>query len=80
MEYLSAELERLGIVYTPSYTNFILMDLETDPMPVYNSLLKEGVIVRPVGGYGLKSHLRVSVGLEEENKRFVNALEKVLNR
>ena len=80
MEYLAAEFERLGIPYTPSYTNFILMDLETDPMPVYNSLLKEGVIVRPVGGYGLKSHLRVSVGLEEENKRFVTALEKVLKK
>ena len=80
MEYLAAEFERLGIPYTPSYTNFILMYLETDPMPVYNSLLKEGVIVRPVGGYGLKSHLRVSVGLEEENKRFVTALEKVLKK
>ena len=80
MEYLAAEFERLGIPYIPSYTNFILMDLETDPMPVYNSLLKEGVIVRPVGGYGLKSHLRVSVGLEEENKRFVTALEKVLKK
>ena len=47
-------------------------------MPVYNSLLREGVIVRPVGGYGLKSHLRVSVGLEEENERFILALKKVL--
>ena len=78
LKYLAEKFDELGIKYTPSFTNFILIDLEEDPMPVYNSLLREGVIVRPVGGYGLKSHLRVSVGLEEENERFIMALKKVL--
>ena len=45
---------------------------------MYQALLREGVIVRPVGGYGLPRHLRVSVGLPEENRRFVEALERVL--
>lgn len=78
LKYLSAELDKMGLKYAPSYTNFILVDFENDPMPLYNELLKEGVIVRPVAGYGLKTHLRVSIGLKEENERFVEALRKVL--
>ena len=78
LNYLSSELDKMGIKYAPTYTNFILADFESDPAPVYNALLKEGVIVRPVAGYGLKTHLRVSIGLKEENERFVEALGKVL--
>ena len=78
--YLKDELARLGIKFTPTYTNFILIDMEKDPMPLYNALLKEGVIVRPVGGYGLKTHLRVTVGLREENERFISAMKKVTGK
>lgn len=78
LKYLANELRDLGVKYSPSFTNFILMDLETDPMPIYNALLKEGVIVRPVAGYGLKTHLRVSIGLMDENQKFIEALKKVL--
>jgi histidinol-phosphate aminotransferase len=78
--YLNDELDRLGISYTPTYTNFILIDLKEDPMPLYNALLREGVIVRPVGGYGLKTHLRVTIGLPEENERFVRAVKKVIGK
>jgi histidinol-phosphate aminotransferase len=78
--YLKEELGNLGIHYAPTYTNFILMDLGKDPIPLYNSLLREGVIVRPVGGYGLKTHLRVTIGLPEENERFVKAMKKVLTK
>ena len=80
LDYLIEHFNKMGVKYTPSFTNFILINLENDPMPLYNKLLKEGVIVRPVGGYGLKSHLRVSIGLESENKRFISALKKVLNK
>jgi len=79
LEYLSGEFGKLGIKFTPSFANFILIDLETDPMPVYNALLREGVIVRPVLGYGLKTHLRVTAGLPDENMKFIKALGKVLN-
>jgi histidinol-phosphate aminotransferase len=45
---------------------------------VFESLLRQGVIVRPVGGYGLPDHLRVTVGLPEENERFLAALAAAL--
>ena len=76
--YLQKELNNLGIDYTESNCNFILIDLKQDPMPVYNELLKQGVIVRPVGGYGLKTHLRVSIGRQSENEKFIESIKKVL--
>jgi len=76
--YLARELRKLKVQYIPSFTNFILIDLRRNPIPVYDSLLKEGVIVRPVGNYGLKTHLRVTVGLPEENEKFIWAIKKVL--
>jgi histidinol-phosphate aminotransferase len=44
---------------------------------MYEALLRQGVIVRPVANYGMPNHLRVTVGLPEENEKFINALEKV---
>ena len=49
-------------------------------MPIYNQLLREGVIVRPVMGYGLKTHLRVTIGTTEENDKFINGIKKVLGK
>jgi len=80
LEYFKEELGNIGLHFAPSFTNFILVDLNRDPLPIYNALLKEGVIVRPVLGYGLKTHVRVSVGLQEENERFVGAIKKVLEK
>ncbi len=80
LRYVKGELEQISVSYTPSFANFVLIDLQEDPMPIYNSLLKEGVIVRPVGAYGLKTHLRVTIGLPEENEKFIKALRKVLNK
>ncbi|MGH7889723.1 MAG: histidinol-phosphate transaminase, partial [Thermodesulfobacteriota bacterium] len=80
LEYLEEELENMGLSFAHSFANFILVDLMTDPIPIYNALLREGVIVRPVGGYSLKTHVRVSVGIPEENKRFVRAIKKVLGK
>lgn len=80
LRYLTEELKRIDLPFTPSFTNFILVDLGSDPIPVYNALLREGVIVRPMGGYGLKTHLRVTVGLPEENERFIRAIRRVLGR
>jgi histidinol-phosphate aminotransferase len=54
--------------------------LKADAISVYNSLLKLGVIVRPVINYGLKTHLRVTVGLPEENERFIWAIKRVLGK
>ena len=58
--------------------NFLTINFSRDAMPIYDSLLHEGVIVRPIGIYELPNHLRVTVGTEDENRRLVEALEKVL--
>ena len=80
LTYVTEELKKLDIPYTPSFTNFVLIDLGDNPMPIYNSLLKEGVIVRPVLGYGLKTHLRVTIGLREENEKFIRGITKILGK
>ncbi len=79
MKYLESECDRLGLGYIPSVANFLTIDFGRDAMPIYDALLHEGVIVRPIGVYELPNHLRVTVGTKEENHRFVEALEKVLS-
>ncbi len=78
--YLYGCFDKLGVEYVPSYGNFVLIKAPGGGMPFYNALLKEGVIVRPVGGYGLPDYVRVTVGTEKENKRFIAALKKVLKK
>ncbi|WP_432784769.1 Histidinol-phosphate aminotransferase [Oligella sp. MSHR50489EDL] len=75
--YLSAEFDRMGIAYVPSFTNFILFEMNEGPK-VAQALLAKGVIVRPVVGDGLPNYLRVSIGTEAENQRFITALKEVL--
>lgn len=78
---LTAAFERMGLEYVPSDGNFVLVRMGTDDQAgerVNLELLKQGVIVRPVGGYGLPQWLRVTIGLPEENAAFLAALERVL--
>ena len=77
MEQVVAGLKRLGLDHIPSHGNFVTFAL-ADAAAVYARLLQLGVIVRPIGGYGLPKHLRVTIGLEAENARFLEALEKSL--
>jgi histidinol-phosphate aminotransferase len=79
IEYLEHEFTRLGINFIPSHANFILAEVG-DGLRVFDQLLKLGVIVRPMGGYGLPRHLRISVGLEQENRRLISALEQALGK
>ncbi|MCL5023602.1 MAG: histidinol-phosphate transaminase [Nitrospirae bacterium] len=71
--YICGELDRLGLQYVPTEANFIYLPVD-DSGPLYEGLLKQGVIVRPMG----PGALRVTIGLPEENARFVAALETVL--
>ena len=71
-------LDERGIEYIPSVGNFISVDVGRPAKSVYEALLKEGVITRPVGGYGLPGHLRITIGTEMENTRAIAALDKVL--
>ena len=70
---LAAGFERLGLKYIPSYGNFICVDVG-DGAAIFQFLLRQGVIVRPVAGYGMPRHLRISVGLTEQNTRCLDAL------
>ena len=79
MDYLEREFRRLGVAYVPSHANFLLADVGQGGA-VYDQLLRKGVIVRPMGGYGYPRHVRISVGLPAENRRLVSALAEVLNR
>ena len=77
MNYLEAEFKRMAIAFVPSEANFILADVG-EGNAVYEKLLRMGVIVRPMHGYGFPRHVRISVGLPEENRKLIGALEKVL--
>jgi len=77
MEQIVAGLKRLGLEHIPSHGNFVTFAV-ADGATVNQKLLRQGVIVRPIGGYGLPNHLRVTIGLETENARFLDALEKSL--
>lgn len=80
MQQLEAGLGQMGLSWIPSKANFIAVDLGREAASLYEGLLREGVIVRPIGGYGMPDHLRVSIGLPAENSRFLEALSKVLAR
>ncbi len=79
LRQLADGARRLGLDYIPSAANFLCIDLARAAAPVYEALLRRGVIVRPVANYGMPNHLRVSVGRPEENERFLKALESVMS-
>jgi histidinol-phosphate aminotransferase len=76
--WICRELERLGLSYLPSQANFILIRVDRPAREVYTAMLREGVIIRAMEEYGFPDHIRVNVGLPEENQRFLRALTKVL--
>ncbi len=78
MEYLVRELNALGLEVIPSEANFVSFCMNNDARPVYEALLKEGVIVRHLGSFGMPDCIRVTVGIESENERFVQALKRIL--
>lgn len=76
--YLEQLCRELGLTYAPSEANFLLIDLGRPAQPVFEGLLRHGVIVRPCGGFGRPTCLRVTVGRPEENRRFADGLRAVL--
>jgi histidinol-phosphate aminotransferase len=78
MRQLKDGLKRLGLDVIPSFGNFLSLRAGNAGQ-VYQKLLQQGVIVRPIGIYGLPEHLRVTVGLEAENDRFLSALRVALH-
>ncbi|MGZ5098886.1 MAG: histidinol-phosphate transaminase [Usitatibacter sp.] len=74
---LRQAFERLKLEYIPPFGNFITVRVGNAER-IYRSLLAQGVIVRPIAGYGMPEHLRVTAGLPEQNARFIAALERAL--
>lgn len=79
LQRLQTAFERMGLEYVPSSGNFVLVRVG-DAAAVNESLLRAGIIVRPVANYGLPEWLRISVGLPEENEAFLQAFERAMGR
>jgi histidinol-phosphate aminotransferase len=77
MQQLEAGFRQLGLTFIPSHGNFICVKIG-DASKVNLALLRRGVIVRPVGNYGMPEFLRVTIGTAQENQRFLDALTAVL--
>jgi histidinol-phosphate aminotransferase len=77
------QLERImrehGLEPPPSVANFLFAEVGEDSRPLFEQLLREGVIVRPAGGFGAPGAIRVTVGTPEENELFGDALGRVLS-
>ncbi len=78
MSQLEAGLDRLPVTRLPSQGNFILIDCKRPAGPLYEAMLRQGVIVRPVAAYGLPHHLRLTIGTHQQNQRMLTALEHAL--
>lgn len=77
-EQLQAGFRELGLKWIPSITNFLTVDFARPARPIYEALLHKAIITRPVANYGLPNHLRITIGLPEQNERLLLALEQVL--
>jgi histidinol-phosphate aminotransferase len=76
--YLYEQFRELGVKYVPSRANFILVDVGRSAADIYQKLLHEGVIVRPMTPFGMETALRITVGTPDENRRLVKGLRTVL--
>jgi histidinol-phosphate aminotransferase len=77
MAQIISGLRQQGLEHIPSYGNFVTFKVP-GAAAVFQRLLRAGVIVRPIAAYGMPDHLRVSIGLETENARFLDALRQAL--
>ena len=79
-KYLYKELKKCNLLFTESATNFILVNFQRDTSRLCDYLLKKGIIVRGLKGWGLKNFFRVTVGLSCENKKFMKCLNNYLRK
>ena len=78
LRYLEDELRKIGLLVPRSHANFVFVDLGRPAGPVYEELLRRGVITRPIPAYGFPNALRISVGLGHQNEKLVAALREIL--
>ena len=78
IERLQCEIQGVGVHVYPSLSNFVLIDCGRSSAPIYDQLLRRGVIVRPMAAWGLPNHLRVSAGRDVDMPRVISTLNDVL--
>lgn len=76
-QYLQDGFADLGITHISSYTNFVVVELDDVPN-VFKALLAKGIITRPLAGYDLPNHLRITVGRHEENEQLLSSLKEIM--
>jgi histidinol-phosphate aminotransferase len=79
LKIFEKEFRQLGLKFIPSAANFILVHVG-DGQRIFEAMQKQGVIVRPMGGYQLGEWIRITVGTEKENERCLGSLKKALGR
>jgi histidinol-phosphate aminotransferase len=79
MTQLTDAFKKMNLEFIPSFGNFVCVKVG-DAGPIFQKLLKQGVIVRPVASYGMPEYLRISIGTESQNARFLDVLAKALER
>lgn len=77
-KYFYDNFKQLGLKYVASAANFVLINLERDSSYIVQGLLKSGVIVRDMSGWGLNNFMRVTIGRKKENQKFIKALKHIL--
>jgi len=78
--YLYEAFNDLGLSYIPTHANFVMVNLSCNSQDVFNTLLREGIIVRPGIPFGMPGWIRLTIGTPEENRRFIEALRKIMKR
>lgn len=78
IDYLFGELRDLGYFCLPTQANFFLIRVGNNAAEIYERLLRKGVIIRPMKGYNLDEYIRVTVGLPEENRRFLASFQEII--
>ena len=83
MRWLEKQFDTLGLGFIKSHANFIMVEIEVEmedinAAAIYQALLEQGVIVRPLAGYGLLNWLRITVGVAEDNMRLIDTLRSIL--
>lgn len=80
MNFIIKSMTEMGLKCVPSEANFILIELPIDADTIYKEMLKRGIIIRSMKGYGLSNYIRITIGLPEDNKRVVSELKSLLKK
>ena len=78
MKYIKTHFDKLGLDYLSTYGNFVTFKLGTRVLSIYNKLLSHGIILRPLNNYSLAEYLRVTIGKDDQNRKFISTLKKLI--